>query len=140
MASGGEEPPASPPRDILEDSKEDASKVLTFYQAMDKSVLANHPTLSIFKQGELDATMAQALTGAYYSYWTMEKITDLNNVVDKTAGCSDKLKQVFGSGASRVARIRANKIGQIVFDAVKALSDAGVGANMHAAAPAEAMA
>lgn len=68
----------------------------------------------------------------------MRQITDVNNTVDSTPDCPEVLKQVFAPGNSRNARIRANRIGKILFDTIAELK-AGGGTGFSASASAADM-
>eukprot|EP00053_Salpingoeca_punica_P007092 m.65581 g.65581 ORF g.65581 m.65581 type:complete len:206 (+) comp13995_c0_seq2:68-685(+) len=99
-------------------SAEDVAAAQAFYNTMDDYSIQRDPVLQLFKRNELDATVAAASTGKYYDFWTIEKVGDLNNLVDANPSCHPDMKALFGPNAAKNARLKAAKIGKLVLDRV----------------------
>eukprot|EP00039_Didymoeca_costata_P023867 m.8559 g.8559 ORF g.8559 m.8559 type:complete len:354 (+) comp3922_c0_seq1:87-1148(+) len=111
-----------------DEAKKRVSQVKQFYL----SVLSDHikqtdPTLSLFKTTELDSTVNLAESGSYHSYWTVDKIAELNNLVDTKPNCPENISNIFKQ--SRNTRLRGNRIGNAIINRIGELLDQGGGSS-----------
>eukprot|EP00041_Stephanoeca_diplocostata_P020470 m.459883 g.459883 ORF g.459883 m.459883 type:complete len:356 (-) comp21585_c1_seq1:703-1770(-) len=110
---------------MSDEDKAETAAVQAKYRTLSQDALNSDPVLSFFKKGEIDASVTAASSGAYHSFWSVDKIAELNNQVDSQPNCPEKLKNLFGPGTSRNPRIRGNRIGQLIFDQVKEIVQGG---------------
>lgn len=83
--------------------------------------------LLVMCRTELDSTIAASSTGQYHNYWNLDKLCDLNDLVDKTPDAPEALKKLFGPGSTKNTRLRGNRVGQLIFNSVKEKMSGGGG-------------
>ncbi|EDQ90482.1 uncharacterized protein MONBRDRAFT_7135 [Monosiga brevicollis MX1] len=63
-----------------------------FVAQTDEYSLQQDDVFRAFKKQDIEATLAAASTGKFSDYWTVERLVDLNNIVDADSRASSDIK------------------------------------------------
>eukprot|EP00045_Choanoeca_perplexa_P013738 m.156652 g.156652 ORF g.156652 m.156652 type:complete len:347 (-) comp16443_c0_seq6:3655-4695(-) len=94
-----------------------------FVAQLDEMTMQQDALYSIIKKSDIVGSLAASTTGKYSDFWNLDKLVDLNNLVDAASNAPQALKDIFAG--SKNPRLRANKVGSLILSHTLELKTSG---------------